>query len=220
MDLHEALYTTRAMRRVAPDPIPDEVMARIFDAAIRAPSGGNTQKWRFVVVTDPAVKATVQGWYRAGLTELNATQYASVMDQIATGDPDDPGVAQSKRINSSAEWLADNLDQVPALVFAFGKPNGESSVFPAVWSLCLAARAEGIGTVITTLLGKYVKNELEELLGVPRTGEWHMMAMIPMGFPTGKWGIAARTPAHEVVYANHWDTPIGWTVDEPLWSAS
>ncbi len=217
MELHEALYTTRAMRRVRPDPIPDEVLARIFDAAIRAPSGGNQQRWRFVCVTDPERKRTVQGWYRNGLTDLNATQYAEVMEQVRSGDRSDPAVAQSVRINASAEWLADHLHEVPLLVFAFGKPGGESSVFPAVWSLCLAARAEGIGTTITTLLGKFVKREVEELLGVPPTGEWHLMAMIPMGYPTGRWGVAARTPAHEVVFAERWGSPVAWTVEGPRW---
>ena len=96
MELHEALYTTRAMRRVKPDPIPDEVVARIMDAAIRAPSGGNQQRWRFVLVTSPETKATLAGWYREGLTELNRTQYKAVMDLIEHGDPDDPTVRQAK----------------------------------------------------------------------------------------------------------------------------
>ncbi len=217
MELHEALYTTRAMRRLEPTPIPDEVLARIFDAAVRAPSGGNQQRFRFMTVSDPALKAQFQAMYRQGLTTVNATQYASVMDQITGGDPNDPAVAQSTRINRSAEHLADHLHEAPVLVFAFGKAGGESSVFPAVWSLCLAARAEGIGTTITTLLTKYYRAECERILGVPEGGEWQMQATIPMGYPTGRWGIAARNPAHEAVYDNQWGTPVGWRADQPLW---
>ena len=143
MDLFEALYTTRAMRRVKPDPIPDEVVARIMDAAIRAPSGGNQQRWRFLLVTDPAIKATLAGWYREGLTELNRTQYQAVMELIEHGDPYDPAVIQARQTSASANWLADNFATVPLLLFAFGKPAGESSLYPALWSAMLAARARG-----------------------------------------------------------------------------
>ena len=143
MDLFEALYTTRAMRRVKPDPIPDDVVARIMDAAIRAPSGGNQQRWRFLLVTDAATKATLAGWYREGLTELNRTQYQAVMELIEHGDPDDPAVIQARSTSASANWLADNFATVPLLLFAFGKAAGESSLYPALWSAMLAARAEG-----------------------------------------------------------------------------
>ena len=64
MDIEEALYTTRAMRRVRPDPVPLDVQARILDAAIRAPSGGNTQNWRFLLVDDPTVLSELGPLYR------------------------------------------------------------------------------------------------------------------------------------------------------------
>ena len=75
MYVYEALYTTRAMRRVRPDPIPYPVQARILDAAIRAPSGGNTQGWRFILVDDPAVKAELGPLYRDSISQLWATAY-------------------------------------------------------------------------------------------------------------------------------------------------
>jgi nitroreductase len=217
VDLHEALYTTRAMRRVRPDPIPDEVIARILDAAIRAPSGGNTQRWRFLLVTDPAVKAQLQAWYQDGLATLNATQYQAVMDLIANGDPDDPAVVQARKTHASATWLADHLHEVPMLLFAFGKANGESSMFPALWSVQLAARAEGIGSALTTLLFRYYRTEVLQLLGVPEGDEWVPMAMLSLGYPTGRWGVATRQPAHEVTYAERWGEPVPWRVDAPLW---
>jgi nitroreductase len=217
VELQEALYTTRAMRRVRPDPIPDDVIARITDAAIRAPSGGNQQRWRFVLVTDPVVKEPLARWYKEGLDELNRTQYRTVMELIESGDPSDPAVVQAKKTHASAVWLADNLAKVPLLLFAFGKPNGESSMFPALWSAQLAARAEGIGTSLTTLLFRYRKAEVLELLGVPTDGDWVPMAMVTFGYPTGRWAVANRKPAHEVVYRERWGEPVAWRVDEPLW---
>lgn len=217
MDLYQALYTTRAMRRVKPDPIPDDVLARIMDAVVRAPSGGNQQKWRFLLLTDPEKKKALQKLYREGLTELNATQYKAVMDLIQNGDPNDPEVIQAKKTNASAEWLADNLHLVPLIVFAWGKPNGESSIYPALWSLQLAANAEGIGSALTTLIFKKHTPQVLEILGAPEPGEWVPMAMVTLGYPTGKWGVAKRQPAHEVTFQETWGNPVPWRVDSPLW---
>lgn len=217
MELNEALYTTRAMRRVKPDPIPDEVMARIMDAAVRAPSGGNQQRWRFLVVTDPDTKRQLQQWYAVGLEDLNRTQYASVMELIERGDPTDPAVIQAKKTHASATWLADHLHEVPVLLFAFGKPNGESSIYPALWSVQLAARAEGIGTSLTTLILRYYRDEVLALLEVPDTGEWVPMAMLSMGYPTGRWGVAQRQQPHEVTFQERWGRPVAWSVPAPLW---
>jgi nitroreductase len=217
MELSQALYTTRAMRRVTTQPIPDEVMAKLLDAAVRAPSGGNTQKWRFLILTDQAKKTALQKIYSEALTDLNATQYKPMMDLIANGDPDDPEVIQVKKTYASGRWLADNLDKVPTLLFAWGKPNGESSIFPALWSLQLAATAEGIGTSLTTLLFKKHTQQVLDLLGAPAVGEWVPMAMITLGYPTGKWGVAKRQQPHEVAFQETWGTPVSWTVDQPLW---
>ncbi|NBN89173.1 MAG: nitroreductase [Actinobacteria bacterium] len=217
MDLYNALYTTRAMRRVKPDPIPDDIVKKLLDAAIRAPSGGNQQKWRFLLLTDPSKKSELQRLYREGLTELNATQYKAVMDLIQNGDPTDPAVIQAKKTNASAEWLADNLDRVPLIVFAWGKPNGESSIYPALWSLQLAATAEGIGSALTTLLFKKHTKQVLDILGAPEPTEWVPMAMVTLGYPTGKWAVAKRQPAHEVTFQESWGTPVSWRVDSPLW---
>ena len=76
MDIREALYTTRAMRRVRPDPIPEDVQMRILDAAIRAPSGGNGQQWRFMLVDDPATREALGAHYRFCIDQLWSTVYA------------------------------------------------------------------------------------------------------------------------------------------------
>ena len=134
MDIREALYTTRAMRRVKPDPIPDKIQERIMDAAIRAPSGGNSQNWKFLLVDDPAVKGKVGPLYRASLTDLWGSIYKERIDEAAA-DPDSADSKQMMRIKKSADWLADHFAEVPLFLFGFAQydPTG-GSIFPAIWS--------------------------------------------------------------------------------------
>src|SRR5215472_16653950 len=106
MDVYEALYTTRAMRRVRTDPIPQDVQARILDAAIRAPSGGNTQNWQFLVVDDADLKAKLGPIYRDCMSLLWATIYKERIE-AANANPTDPEHAQMLRIQRSAQYLAD-----------------------------------------------------------------------------------------------------------------
>ena len=216
MDIFEAIYTTRAMRRLSPEPIPEDLLPKLFDAAVRGPSGGNEQRFRFMTVTTHDVKAEIQQIYRECLDELNATQYAHAQEQVARGDQDDPKVQQTIRIDRSAQWFADNLHQSPMLIFVFGKPGGETTTFPCLWNLCLAARAEGLGTAITTLL-KIRKERVERLLGVPDDGVWHMHGMVPLGYPLGKWGVPMREPAQLSVFSETWGAPVTWRADVPLW---
>ena len=217
MDIYEAIYTTRAMRRLSPDPVPEELLPKLFDAAVRGPSGGNEQRFRFLTVTEQDTKDQIQQIYRECLDQLNATQYAHAQEVVSSGDPNDPAAQQTIRIDSSSQWFADNLHHSPMLIFVFGKPGGETTTFPCLWNLCLAARAEGLGTAITTLM-KLQKERVESLLGIPDDGVWHMHGMVPLGYPLGRWGVANRRPAHESVFAERWGQPVGWTADEPLWS--
>lgn len=216
MDVYEAIYTTRAMRRLAPDPIPEHVLPKLFDAAIRGPNSGNTQLFRFICITEPDTKQTIQQIYRECLTELNDTKYAGAQKVVNEGNPDDPEVQQTVRIDKSAQWLADNLHTAPMLIFVFGKDGGETTTFPCLWNLCLAARAEGLGTTITTLL-KLQKRRVEDLLGMPQESIWGMHGMVPIGYPTGTWGVPRRRPAEEAVYSETWGAPVSWNVPEPLW---
>jgi nitroreductase len=217
MDLLEALYTTRAMRRVRPDPVPDDVQARILDAAIRAPSGGNTQGWRFLLVDDPGVKAAIGPLYRDSIAQLWKTVYA---ERIAAAEaaPDDPENMQLDKVRRSAQHLADHFEQVPLFLFAFVQhdPSG-GSIYPAVWSAMLAARAEGVGSSLTSVLGFFHPTEVLDILGVPRDDGWIMACCVSFGYPTGRWGVAPRRPAHEVSYRNRWGAPVGFEVPEPLW---
>lgn len=217
MDLHEALYTTRAMRRVKPDPIPADVQARILDAAIRAPSGGNTQGWRFLLVDDPAIKAKLGPLYRESLGVLWDTFYKDRLAHSAA-NPDDPESQQMLRVQRSAQHLADHFEEVPLYLFGFvqGDPTG-GSIYPAVWSAMLAARAAGVGSSLTTIMGILKAPQVNEILGVPADGTWINSCCVSMGYPTGRWGVAARRPVHEVAARNSWDGPLGFEVPEPLW---
>ncbi|MFI6504263.1 nitroreductase family protein [Nonomuraea typhae] len=209
MDLFEALYTTRAMRRVRPDPIPVEVQRAILDAAVRAPSGGNAQNWRFLLADDPAIKAELGPLYRDGLRRLFETHYKEAKENA-----DDRG----RRVFASAQHLADHFEDYPLMLFAFVQhdPSG-ASVFPAVWSAQLAARAHGVGTSLTTILGLFHPKETLRVLGVPEGEGWRLACAVTFGYPTGRWDVAPRRPVHEVSYRNRWGEPVGFTVDEPLW---
>ncbi len=217
MDIYEALYTTRAMRRVKADPIPEPVQAKILDAAIRAPSGGNTQNWRFMLVDDPEVKAQLGPLYRECAALLWATGYRERLEQ-ATANPDDPASISMLKVQRSAQHLADHFEIVPLYLIAFTRndPSG-GSIFPAVWSAQLAARAEGVGSALTTILGAFKNAETLSILGVPQDRGWQMACCVSFGYPTGRWGTAVRRPVHEVAYRNSWGNDLGLSIPEPLW---
>jgi nitroreductase len=209
MDLFEAIYTTRAMRRLKPDPIPDHVIRAVLDAAIRAPSGGNQQGWAFVVVRDPELRAGLQRIYKPCIASLFQAggRYARLLES------DDPQTArQARQLRDSALWLGDHLHEAPVIVVAClhtgGRPTDiatGSSIYPAVQNLMLAARAFGLGTTLTTI-HRLRQDEVRALLDIPETVE--TAALIPMGYPRGRWGVARRRPVAEVSFADRWGRPL------------
>jgi nitroreductase len=216
VDLREALYTTRAMRRVKPDPIPVDVQARILDAAIRAPSGGNSQNWRFLLVDDPGVKEAVAVIYRDCLARVWHTHYASRI-AAAAAEPDSAESRRFVRMKASAEHLAEHFGEVPLLLLAFVQHDTSGgSIFPAVWSAMLAARGEGVGTALTSAMVLRADDVLE-VLGVPPGEGWKLAACVTLGYPTGRWGVAERRPAHEVSFRNRWGVPLDFEIPGPLW---
>jgi nitroreductase len=219
MDVLEALYTTRAMRRVRPDPIPMDVQAKILDAAIRAPSGGNTQDWRFLLVDDPTIKGQIGPLYRECMARLWSTIYA---ERIAKADAD-PDTAESRDTHSmvkSAQHLADQFEGVPLYLFGFVRmDNSGGSIFPAIWSAQLAARAEGVGSALTSILGVFRRQEVDQILGVPEGEGWNMACCVSFGYPTGRWGVAKRNPVDQVSFRNQWGSPLGLSIPSPLWSS-
>ncbi len=204
MDIYEALYTTRSMRKLTHAPIPIDVQERILDAAIRAPSGSNRQPWRFLLVDDKELREQIAALYLDGWNQLNLARYGDVTPSF-------------DRVRRSADYLAHHFADVPLLLFAFGQGSSESSVYPALWSAMLAARAEGIGTTLTTVLS-YNRDTVFDLLGVPADDDWRMYGCVTMGYPTGRWGVAARRPLGEVTARNRWTNDAGFSSEDPLWS--
>lgn len=219
MDVFEALYTTRSMRRVSSEPVPEDVQASILDAAIRAPSGGNSQNWRFLLADDPELIGRLAPLYRAGMDMLWQSIYAERL-AWANEDPEDPERAAFLRVQRSAQWAADNFERYPLLLFGFAQhdPSG-GSIYPALWSGQLAARAHGVGSTLTVVLA-FNDAEVKEILGVPADEGWVMAGCVLMGYPTGTWGVAARRPVHEVSYRNRWGAPLGFEIPEPRWPSS
>jgi nitroreductase len=216
MDIYEALYTTRMMRRLHSDPIPIETQARIIDAAIRAPNGGNTQRWHFLFVDDQEMKNRLAQIYRA----CREREYADITaGRLGTTTYDPVAHAESMRIlKSSGDYFTDHFSEIPLLLFVFAiDDHGGANIYPAIWSALLAARAEGVGGVITTVL-RYEADLVTQLLGVPTEAGWAMTAMLALGYPRGRWGLAAdRHSVHEVSSRNRWGEDFGMTVPAPLW---
>ena len=217
MELRDALYSTRAMRRVRPDPIPLEVQARILDAAIRAPSGGNAQAWRFVLVDSPELKAELGPLYRDSISQLWSIVYKDRLEKAAAA-PEAAASIELFKVQRSAQWLADHFEQVPLFLFAFSRsdPSG-GSIYPAVWSAQLAARAEGVGSALTSVLGSFHGDEVRQILRVPDE-RWAIACTLSFGYPTGRWAVAKRRPVDEVAGRNGWDGELGFSVREPLWA--
>ena len=218
MDVFEALYTTRAMRRVKEDPIPEDVIKSIIDSAIRAPSGSNRQDWKFVVVTDQDVRKKLSDIYKETWDYYVKSFYNNSEDLGASNLKDKDQIESVKRISNSASWLAKNYHKVPLLVLAFSRndPTG-SSIYPAIWNLMLAARGHGIGTCLTTVMS-FKTDDVYEVLGIPTDKGWALNATITAGYPLGKWGVAERKPVEEVTYLNKWGESPDWNLTEPLWN--
>jgi nitroreductase len=220
MDIYEGLYTTRMMRRLRPDPIPLETQARILDAAVRAPNGGNTQRWHFVAVDDRELIGKFAELFR----KARAIEYEKFSTgtgpMVATAPGADPAAHAEtmRRMKGSGNYLADHFEEVPLLLFVYSIDDlGGANIYPAIWSALLAARAEGVGGVMTMVLRNF-EDEVNELLGVPVEQGWKMSAMLTLGYPLGRWGVAAnRHPVHQVSSRNGWDKPFGIEVPQPLW---
>ena len=219
MDVFEALYTTRAMRRVSEDPIPDDVLKQMIDASVRAPSGSNRQGWKFIIVTDPEIKNQLGDLYREAWDFYVKEFYGGTSDLGASNVLNDEKAEQVIRITKSATWLSENFHRVPAMfvVLSRNDPTG-SSIFPAIWSLMLAGRAHGVGTCLTTVLGMFKPQQAFKILNIPSDKGWKIDAVVTAGYPLGKWGVAKRNPVDEVTYLNTWGNETNWNLKEPLWN--
>jgi nitroreductase len=220
LDVFEAIHTARAMRKLKPDPVPEALITRILDAAIRAPSAGNAQGWAFIVVRDAEQRRKLGAIYRTA-SDIASAMYA------ARGRPPHLTEAQFQAMLSAGAYLWDHMSDAPVILVPCQKqpslPPPEclssdmsaryadeeryvervrgASIYPAVQNIILACRALGLGTLITT---NHVRceDQVKAVLGIP--DDVSTFAMMPIGYPTGQFGPVTRRPVAEIAYADRW----------------
>jgi nitroreductase len=202
--LFETIYSLRAIRRLKPEPIPEETLKKIVEAGIHAPSGGNRQDWGFILVRDPELKRFIRDRYR----ETQKKQQAG-RPPLSELPP------ERQRGMRAAIQLAEHLHEVPVILLACSLKEYppwasnqrasvatvHGSIYPAVQNMLLACRALGIGATLTTT-HCFFEEELKQKLGVPDNME--IAALLPLGFPRGKFGKTTRKPVDEVLYWDRW----------------
>ena len=211
MDIYEAMSTLRAVRRLRPDPIDEEIIQRILTAATWAPTGGNMQPWRIVVVTDSEKKQRLEDLYRP-----HWESYLPGYEKKIAGAPDNVR-KPAERAMEAGTYLATHMHEAPLIaVFCYNpgimtitdsdldRPSvvGGGSVYPAVQNFLLACRNEGLGCVLTTLLC-YEEPEVRRMLGLPEG--WYTCAHVPVGYPVkGGHGPISRNSLDKMVSFNAW----------------
>lgn len=203
----QLLQTTKQVRKRMDftRPVPREILLECIDIASRAPMGSNAERNKWLIVEDPELKAAIGEHYR-----VTSGPYFEAGEKLKSDD-------RGKRVQGSAEYLADHLHEVPAMVIPLRLDRVEDasvmdqagfygSVLPGVWSFQLALRARGIGSCWTTLhLGQ--EAEVGELLGIPDTVT--QVAMLPVGYYTGdSFSIAPRRPAADITFLDTWGAKI------------
>jgi nitroreductase len=195
----EALHSTPARRYLSPQPIGDDIIGKLLDAAIRGPNGGNTQRWAWIVLRDPEVKARIAAFYRAGWEKLYGVHREVMLAQPESANGLGPANFRA------GDHLAAHLEEAPVWIFPVllgaarsTNPRLGASIYGAVQQLMLAARAYGIGSTLTTLHSGH-EAETRELLGLPEDAL--TMALVPLGYPSrGRWAEPKRRPLDEVVF--------------------
>ncbi|MDX2167378.1 MAG: nitroreductase family protein [Deltaproteobacteria bacterium] len=215
LELYEALRTTRAVRRLRPDPIPDAVLHRVLQAATFAPSGGNRQPWRIIVVRNAETKRALRDLYQGPWASYAARQRAQLATlPEARRDKGERGLA-------AGDYLAAHLHDAAVIAVVCFNPEllaitdahlprpsivGGASVYPAVQNLLLACRAEGLGCVLTTLLC-VVEPAVRRVLDIPEP--WATAACVPIGYPIGGGhGPLSRKPVEAMVFGERWGAPL------------
>ena len=202
VDVFEIMHTTRAMRRLKPDPVPDALIGKILRAGACAPNGGNTQRWRFLVVKDAGIKKAVQVYYQRAFDEIVGPRY------LKTTPP--PGVSREAydRQHAAVQYLTEHFHEAPVWIVACLEEGttpptrwSGASIYPAVQNMLLAARTLGLGATLTTRHLLYEK-ETEAALGLPPGV--HSYAILPVGYPMGKFGPVGRGPLDDIVYQDRW----------------
>ncbi len=215
IELFEAMQTCRTLRRLRSDPVPEDLLRKVLTAATWAPSGGNRQPWRFLVVRDPARKHQLREWYLPIWRNFSQA-YSRGLERL-------PPAARGPhtRMLAAADYLAEHFHEAPVVIVVcvhipdlaitdagLDRPSvvGGASIYPAVQNLILACRAVGLGAALTTLLCQK-EPEVRALLGIPE--DWATCAHLPVGYPQGKGhGPVKRHSVARVAYLDHWEQPL------------
>jgi nitroreductase len=221
MDLIDTLRTTGAVREFRPDPVPDETLWRVLDTARFAPSGANAQGWRVVVVRDPERRRALRDLYLPGWYEYLAMTYAGLRPWAPVNDRSAEAEAIAKADEVAAQaaegpgGFAEHLDEVPVLLALFVDLAamaavdrdsarysfaGGASMYPFVWNLLLAARAEGLGGVMTTMLVRR-EDEVKQLLDAPQ--HFALAAVVALGHPAHQPRRLTRRPVESFASFDH-----------------
>jgi nitroreductase len=227
LDLVATLRSTGAVRQFHPEPVGDDVVARLLDTARFAPSGGNRQGWRVIVVKDPGARAALREIYLAGWYEYLALASAGLVpwapvtdrDAEATALADAPRFAEA---GAAAPGFAETIDTAPALLLVLADLRalaavdrdlprytlvGGASIYPFVWSLLLAARAEGLGGVMTSVAVRR-EDEVRALFGIPETVA--VAALVVLGRPVSAPRKLRRAPVGSFAWVDRYDgSPLG-----------
>lgn len=199
MDLIETLRSTGAVREFTDDPVDDDAVARILDTARFAPSGGNAQAWHVVVIKDAAIRIRLRDLYLPGWRDYLAMSAAGLRPWAPGNDPAAEAAAvatiPAELAAAAAQGFAGDFDRIPVLLAVFADLPalaavdrdferypiaGGASVYPFVWSVLLAAHAEGLGGVMTTMLVR-AEREVKKLLGAPE--HWALATVVALGRP-------------------------------------
>jgi len=223
MDLNLAINSARTLRRLKPDPVPENLITQVLHAATQAPSAGNAQNWVFLVVRDPARRAALGAIYRRA-SEIASAMYA------ARGRPPHLTEAQFQRMLTSGAWLWEHMGEAPVILLPclrqprlpppaalapemqvhleqeriYADQIRGASIYPAVQNIILTCRSLGLATLITTNHIR-LEDEVRSELGIP--ADVFTYAMMPIGYPLGQFGPLTRRPVREVAFANRWDQP-------------
>ncbi len=205
MNVLEVIYNCRAMRRLDSREVPEELLVKLIDTANQAPSGSNMQNGRWLVVRDPKIKKKLADLNRSGVEA-----YMGFNADLPDGLPHQTANKRSKMMNAVL-WQMEHMHEIPALVIAcleFGtKVNQDlistssGSRWPGIQNLLLTARALGLGATPTTLaLSNH--QAVSEVLNLPDT--MAACCLIPVGYPTGKFGPVSRKPTSEIMRFEQW----------------
>jgi nitroreductase len=218
--LFDALYTARSIRRLKPNPVPGALITQILDAAIRAPTAGNSQNWAFIVVREPGLRQELGRIYRKA-SDIAEAMYA------ARGQPAHLSTTGFKRLMTAGAHLWNHMGDAPVILLpclrrpvvppvqslpvgiqplyenelAYAERIRGASIYPAIQNILLACRALGLGTTITT---NHIRceGEVRTLLNIP--SDFDTFAMMPIGWPIDGYGPLTRRPLTEVVHMDGW----------------